>query len=380
MKLGFIADQHIANHKQHGGKLVAGINTRARLCLDTLGDAVGGANEAGVDHLFLSGDLFDNEHPTPQLLAAAQSALSGYGHEPGVTEVHVIPGNHDRVSGEPGDHALGPLLREVVYEKSSAVHLGNDIYAVVLPFMAEPAEVYIPRELARCIPSVGVRIVAVVVHVGIYDPSDTARYPYDVTACADAISLETIRALQKKYDIEYVCAGNWHEYRDFGDGVIQIGALCPTGWDNPSTGDAEPYGSLVIIDTDDASCHRLMIPGPRFFKADSVAELTEMLRSNLLEGGNTFFARVSCAPADIEKTRAGLEALGPQLAAYEIRVDQAAASATARMAARVASSQDVMRDAVAEFLGGIAAPPGCAVEAFRDDVASRVWAHLASSS
>lgn len=97
--ISFIADTHIANHRRFAGESRACINVRCHTTLNSLEQAV----ESARGTLVVLGDIFDTVRPEPQVIAAVQLAL---------WETHttfLLLGNHDMVSTQPGDHALGPL-------------------------------------------------------------------------------------------------------------------------------------------------------------------------------------------------------------------------------------------------------------------------------
>lgn len=275
MRLFCVADVHIGNHRQHGGEVVNGLNERCRAVLGVLRAAVDEVvAQDGV--LVVCGDLYDIMRPEAQVHAETQEILL-----PAMSIV--VKGNHDSDSDEPGDHALGPLVPVATVVDRPAVYvLGEDddrLNLLCVPFQSGEAKNWLPdvlRALAqelRAHEDYDVEAPTVLaVHLGIED-GRTAPF---LRGAADSIKIERLLELCHSEGIDYVFAGNWHDRRRWegktGDGkhlcvVQQIGALVPTGWDNPGL---EGYGGLAEFDTEKwhhGETQRMHeIPGPRFVK------------------------------------------------------------------------------------------------------------------
>ena len=104
MKIGVISDLHYENHKILGGPLEAGVNRR---CAD-IGEAVRTATmEAaarGCHHVVVTGDIFDNQSPSPEVIGQAASDFSR-----SALKLFLMPGNHERSSDTKGHNALAAL-------------------------------------------------------------------------------------------------------------------------------------------------------------------------------------------------------------------------------------------------------------------------------
>jgi len=93
------------------------------------------------------------------------------------------------------------------------------------------------------------------------------------------------------HGLKHYIAGDWHEHRKWQVNdctVVQVGALCPTGWNNPGhTG----YGSLICIT--DGVYSRIEIKGPRFIHGASREDvLKEVLKAK--RAGNTPYVKAAC--------------------------------------------------------------------------------------
>ena len=265
---------------------------RERLVLGTWREALKLANDAGADAMVVAGDVFDTPCPAPWQVgnfAAAARIEAG-------CPVYLMAGNHDvedkwrhalmafPYSGESA--GIGPMggagdvryigldrysLAEgmcealsVPYEPHSA--LGGDWLGGKLKFMQLPSS-------KRGIPK---RIL--ISHLGIAadDSPEYMRHGRDV------ISVSELLALQRSYGISAAFLGNWHGERDFlGDPehrAYQIGALCPTGFDNP--GPQGAYGRILLYDTVAREVRALRARHPTYQMLDAeegIALLTERI-------------------------------------------------------------------------------------------------------
>lgn len=301
VRVGFVADVHLGNHAVMGGPREAGINTRARGILDVLRDAVDRAASLGCSALVVAGDLFDDDHPCPQLLAEAAEVLTAWRTLP----VVLLVGNHDQRSTAAGDHALGPLAHTAgvrvvdaptlvtVTPRGSAsqgtpppsTHPATDayprlVYLACVPYRREAAASVIAEGVAAVMRGVTPHHpLAVVAHAGVIDGSTPAW----LRDAHDALPAETLAAILAGTTREALTdgvrhplprgpriavVGNWHGHAAWGmppedyattphpatvpaplpagPALVQCGALVPTGFDNP--GGAGRYGSLIVWD------------------------------------------------------------------------------------------------------------------------------------
>lgn len=272
MAVSLVADIHLGNlhlSRKIGGRLVAGLNDRAREIAEALCEA---RRRVDPDKpLIIAGDLFDVADPTPELMKAAMDAV-GAGGVDGENTFFLV-GNHDQTSDVPGHNALGPLSHVgYVIEGPWLYDCQDGEQVIFLPFRNIPGRDLVREGLERLKHLLDPQAPKLlVVHLGIEDEST----PPWMRGHNDSILLHELLELMHRYRIEACAAGNWHQYRSWeaqrdGDTyrVAQIGALCPTGWDNPGL---EGYGSLIHW-TPGQPFEREEIPGPRFIADEPVEE------------------------------------------------------------------------------------------------------------
>jgi hypothetical protein len=297
------------------------------------------------DHTFLVlGDLFDTSDPIPQMVAAVQSALPGRG-----PRVILLRGNHDMVSTASGDHALGAFAEEVqIIEAPEQVHVpGVGLVLVLIPFMPGDAREWLPAALASLGPLEGDQRL-LCIHAGIID----AQTPHFLRHAHDAVPLEQVVSLAKKYGIRQVWAGNWHSRRIWNvDGVqvVQVGALCPTGWDNPGF----EYGTLMHWE--DGKVSHEIIPGPRFVKVATSGDLRNALTKRSLLGANRdkLYVRVVADagnPEAVAQARTLVDVLTEDGDAAELELEQTKVQAQAAKAARAARATDTLEEALDAYV------------------------------
>lgn len=262
-KIAFVADVHLANHRRYPGHVESGINGRARLVLDTIEWSAKEARSRDCSAYAVLGDLFDTAKPTPQIIRAAQKALTMAGRN-----VILLLGNHDQVSDQDGDHALGPMtpMADVVDVDDVVPVGGADL--VMVPFRPGKADEWFPEAVKalETKESNGERILCL--HLGIRDEET----PYYLANAEDSISADMLFDVMEHHGIKYAAAGNWHEQRMWqADGMTihQVGTLCPTGFDNPGLTD---YGFMSVWDSETGVFEPIHVPGPRFVKARTEEE------------------------------------------------------------------------------------------------------------
>lgn len=294
MAIHFVADVHVGNHRRFGGGLISGVNLRAAETLDVLKEAVRIANKSG-DTLVVLGDLCDTPRPTPQLLRAIGNALTPDASMSG--PIVLLVGNHDRVSMAENDHALAPLdwIEGVrVVEKPSvmsveASSIMNEQHLVLVPHNPAPAKEWLAQTVAELDPPKGGLLC---IHLGVEDENT----PWFLQGAADSIHVDILRELIDDHELAGVFAGNWHDRRVWegpnGEPIVQVGALVPTGFDNPGL---EGYGSVAHWhDSNQPTlAGRMSVPssgvdfteieGPRFVTCKTVDALEKVLAASTTE-------------------------------------------------------------------------------------------------
>lgn len=357
MKIAFVADVHLGNHKTHGGPVVASLNQRCIRAVEVFGKAVDRAAALGCAGLYVLGDLFDYQRPEAQLIYAVQRILARAGEANMHMKMCLLIGNHDMTSTTPGDHALGPLSPYAsVISKPAVIHVTPDIEVGLVPFMPGKGLDVVTAALdvlwpSPILPKGKTRLLGI--HLGVSDD----RTPPWLQESPDSITVGDLVTEAGAKGVSAVFAGNWHDRR-FWKGttvggfttpsVFQLGALVPTGWDNPGL---NGYGTLGIWEDGDVSYEELA--GPRFIAStlDKVAvdvDVAQKLTPHV-------FVRVTTPPDLLAEGRAALEALG---VAGDVRADATEATVAARMAATVARSADTLEEALAGFVGSMTVPEG----------------------
>ena len=349
MKIAAIADVHVGNHMLDnplGGPLIAGVNSRGHAVLRVLEQAVRQAVEEGATKLFVAGDLMDSTRPTPQLLRGVQLAL-----DVAEIDVHLLVGNHEQGSTEPGDHALTPLSPVVhrIYEHATA----SGDFAFV-PYADCKSGLELLEAGLEGIDLGGDGVL--VTHLGVRD----GRTPPWLKNAHDCVDVSDLHALMGRCGAAVAILGNWHDHRywRFDDGceVIQCGALVPVGWSNPSTVaeltslEEDTYGSLVIVDTAlprGSRVSRVVLPGPRFVQVGSVAKAQEAARIASERGVDLYVEVKASVDAKGEVLR---EVERLELAGSRVTVDQADVRKRVNAAALSARDQQTVERALAEYI------------------------------
>ncbi len=363
MKLAFVADVHLGNHKVYGGAVVAGLNARCRMVLDSLRAAYSMATQENCQALFVDGDLFDTAKPSPQLIAAVQLVI---GQFPGLT-TYIMLGNHDMESAVEGDHALGPLapVAKLITKPTKLRIKGKGVDEVevwAVPFQPGKAEEWLPLVLAEVqgqppalSSASSPKLLAL--HLGLRDKGKTPPWLMDAH---DSVGIEQVQELVQKYELAAVYAGNWHNPEEWiwYDGVrsattplraVQIGTLCPTGFDNPGAS----FGTMAIYDSHkNNGCQVLSVPGPRFFKVEGIDELEELIEK---APGKLTFVRATVEPDDVAASedliKRAVEA--GTLGGGETLAEASEAQVALRQAAGVARSAETVDEAVAGFVASM---------------------------
>lgn len=375
MKIALLADIHVENHRRHGGELVAGVNNRCRLTLDALRVAIGVAEAERVDALVVLGDLFDTDRPSPQVVAAVMRALDA--RREGL-RVIVVAGNHDLRTDAAGDHALAPLYPVVeVVDAPSVVSLGR-FDLLLLPYLAGKSADEIPAALER-FRKTATSPAILCIHAGIADEST----PHYLRDAHDAIHVAALQRAAGACGISHVFAGNWHTPRiwpgqpdrrfpNFAPQVVQVGALVPTGWDNPGMG----YGIVAIFDAITEQVETRTVPGPRFLSATSAAEVRAIAEASRAAGCEAF-VRLTVPPADFETTRFTYRTLPlPGVAVVEVIADAEGRKEEAANAAQAARERVDLAEASAAYVANMPLDEGVDREA----VARMVIGYLGSVS
>lgn len=351
-----VADVHIANHRLLGGLHVGGLNIRACRALEVL-EAAARTCERG-DALAILGDMFDHHHPVPALISGAERALLRGGHP----NTWILAGNHDQSSGVPGDNACAPMLGvATLVEMEWNILWDLDTAALMVPFGTPPLDKIRSAldQAAATVPAWSKAKKRLVLgHFGISQLGDA---PW-MRSAANSVDVEALADLCASRDVDGVAAGDWHKRRHWSYNcvdILQVGALVPTGWDNPGwTG----YGTLARWDG-----HQWLyteLPGPRF--------LTHRVTENELREhpGCQPYLRLEASDSDeAEELREEMQALG---AVVHVDIVDVARKERARKAAAAVRETATVRAALKAYLKQQALPDGVTAQ----HVLDLVEAHL----
>ena len=401
-RVAWLADVHLGNHKAMGGPVDVGMNRRCREGLDVFRRAVALADELGCAAGVVLGDLFDYWRPEPQLIDAVRVVL-----KKARARWYLLVGNHDQVSGRRGDHALAPLRGvATVVDRPALIRVGGQVELALVPFVPErPARDWIAEALGTLELSPYPRSVGV--HAGV---SDASTQPW-LASSLDQIPAQELAALAKRAGARAAFAGNWHSRKTWrlrandqpplrsrsSVDVVQVGALVPTGWDNPGL---EGYGGLAVWEPDrphavtcdldeDCSCGHTgdvsfaEVAGPRFLSVRGLpeaerlfgAEAQEQMRAEGLDEEVCWWrVRATAGAGERDAVVALLRDAG--LAGWEVLPDADEVREEARGAAVAARSAETLDDAVGAFVGSMPLPVGL-TDADRPEVAALVRKYVA---
>ena len=361
MKIDLIADVHIGNHRIFGGGYQHAVNRRCRLVLDTLARVYDG----DADQVVIAGDLFHSDTPTPQILAEVQDIVKK------IPTVMMV-GNHDVRTMTPGDHALAPLAPVArVIDVTTVV---GDL--VLVPFQTGDPLEWLPVELARQ----DVQGKSAILHMGVSDAS-TPEYLRISGGCINVRDLDRIASAA---GLARVFCGDWHKHREWEptpaepvEGVAtpesrstyieQIGALSPTGFDNPGF---VGYGNVTRLDTESVIAHR-EIPGPRFLRYQARADFSRRRWDIAATAGHTVFVSALLPPADVYLATSDLEfSRGcSEIGGFKVLPSVDTALERVKKTTEAAMSASSFEDAIVAYV------KACAFEADTGEIARRVLAY-----
>ena len=357
MMIATVSDLHIGNFPKFGGAYVSGINARCTATLQSLARAVNAANKHECEHFIVNGDVFDTDTPTPQIEAAVISVL-----QPFNGDVHLIVGNHDQRSSAEGDHALGPLAGHRTQGGEILVHevpgtIGQVLFA---PYTKAAVSEWFPELLRVHTPQF------VFAHFGVIDSKTPEFLKHSP---ADACDWETLCSAMRSAGTRLLCVGNWHNPSSWSapsTRIEQVGALTPTGFDNPGPS----FGRVLIVDTDTVKVSATRVAGPRFVKLVWGPDLLSQIAGH----GKHVYAHMEAAPEELPAARAWLKGAGAKAGIKDFTLvpSKAAAISQARAAARATVQASTMREALEAYIAKIPMPEGVS----RASVSNRVQGYL----
>ncbi len=371
VKIAFVADVHCGNHKRFGDQISIGVNRRGELVLGTLHRALGVAVNEHCEVFVVLGDLFDSDHPEPQLIARVQHLFRQASQASGGMRIVCLLGNHESVTSGLGDNALGPLSDVADIADVPIHHSASGVDVWLVPFTpGVPALGYISAALDGLEGSRLKRTTRTVLalHCGIRDE----HTPPWLKTATNSIDVKSLVALCVQHKISQVVAGDWHSRREWlGNShpsvvsVLQVGTLCPTGF---SDAGFQGFGNLAIWEDNGKPPKQIEIPGPRFIKT-SEAELAPILDKRITmaraigKGGgehNQLFVSWTRPATDLLRAQERLDyakRLG-HIVDGEVLADEQESEIAARTAAQRASSAATLDEALDGFCQAMQLEPG----------------------
>lgn len=324
------------------------MNRRCRDALDALSEAVRIANAHEADAIVSLGDLFDGVTPNPQMIAAVMKIMEGG------PQWYVLKGNHEMVSEREGDHSLIPLypIAEVV-DVPELVRVDENVHLAMVPYRSGRAENWLPDAFDE-LPKLDDDEYAIAcVHLGIADV-DT---PLHLEHAHDAVDVSFLREQMDRLGIAWAAAGNWHERKQWGGkppDVVQVGTLCPTGFNNPGFDD---YGWMAIWGDDwpepyPFGFRSFRVAGPRFAKVRSFDAYTEAVARAEDSDGIKLYVELVVPAEDVPRANEMIlaDAKEGKLVAGGALPDRGDDDRRAREVARVASSAEHLAESLAEHV------------------------------
>lgn len=366
--VAFLSDVHVGNHRGFGGEMHSGVNDRCRLVLDTLHRALSVAEAVAVDAVVILGDLLDSPKPTPQVLGATMATLIPAG------SAALLLGNHEITSFDANDHALFPFESHDVYDVPE-IHFAGGVLIPHREATIEWIRAGFDAALVDAHHSDSeLHIKWVGIHAGISD--------VDTPDFLEGIPATDLLKFAEKEQVR-VFAGDWHNSQTWGGSlqnekrrsVVQCGALCPTGFDNPGL----DYGYVWFYDTKDDFVWNEIIPGPRFFSHDfeklDLKKLKRALRTVAEDTeGYTFFIKLRAKPDQLSDAMSCARKMRAWKNVGGVRVepDGEALHRKARSAAAAARSGETLEESLQEYLRFLDIPKGVS----RKRVGERVRRYL----
>jgi hypothetical protein len=172
----------------------------------------------------------------------------------------------------------------------------------------------------------------ILAHCGIVDEYT----PFFLKEDKNAIYIDKLRQLKKEFP-HFVgfAAGDWHERKHWHSAhgssldILQVGALVPTGWDNPG---GHGYGTLATWVSANEGWSWRVLAGPRFVGALATEEESNDDDAEVaLAYRNIPFVRLRVPLAEVAEARARCEAV-EGLGGYTIEVVKEDKVSTAEVA------------------------------------------------
>lgn len=258
-KLAVVADVHVHNH---GAAVdppgVDGLNLRATQTLRVMERAVEKAAGEECTHLVVAGDLLHVPRPEPAIVHAIGRVFQ-QATDAGM-DVVLLRGNHEESGARIGGARVAWSALDVfAYQPRVFIIDSFQEQHFSIGSERQTSVAFVPAgqewQMEDAPPA---RII--IAHVGLSDES----MPNYLRGGLDVAKLYKLLSVGRSGPLLFL-AGDFHSHKRwvFGEhDYVQIGALVPTGWNNPGIAS---YGSVIIVDTSNPKAwYRHVLEGPRF--------------------------------------------------------------------------------------------------------------------
>jgi hypothetical protein len=354
MRIALVADCHLGNHKRFAGASTRSLNQRCRHAIDVFGRACDLAIEEKCALFAVLGDLVDYSRAEPQLLAEIMREVRERADQ---LRFLLLVGNHEQDSDEAGDHSLGAFgFDATVIDAPTIVPLDKPHDLLLVPHSAAAP---FPQRLASALASVPSPLAGARRILGIHAGVADEETPPFLKGASDSIHVRALATQMQKHGVAMAFAGNWHNHQHWsnplgpvgGFDVVQLGALVPTGFDNPGM---DGYGTVAIYDTATGGTALHFLEGPRFLVARGMKELAKLV------GGphpkyQRVYARVEVQKEELQDALKAVNKAKEKgiVFAAEVTVDSTDRIVAARAAAGAARSATTLEAALEGFVSNM---------------------------
>lgn len=337
-----------------------GLNTRAEQIVRCVGAVLRQAEKHACQRVVFLGDIFETHKPS----IALQHALAEQLVSTSASTILMV-GNHDRISMSPDDHALAMFKHLPATKVIQASSITDDL--VMIPWSTNNVTDEIHARLSHAnadFPKV------LCLHAGLYDKSEAPRAEQGNRDAHDAIEVNSLVKICRRYNIRRVFSGHWHAHREYTHGpeltITQLGALVPSGFNNAEH--TSRYGQCVVVD-EHLNVTPVQISGPRFLRATTLKGVQELVTMH--EGYKPYIS-VKANVADMPLMR---DYLTDQLSEGTIGgfIVEPSASSLQELATnvRVSVSKTSAEDAITDYISEMA--PDADIAALASKVAITAW-------
>lgn len=338
MKYAVLSDIHAHNWSVFSHTLPTGVNNRLQIILSEMIRAADTLQKEGGNVMVLAGDLFHTRGVMdPEVLNPVRATVSAI-LEMGI-DIYAIPGNHDLKSRDTNELSsaiqnleqisiTGGVFR--VVNKPCFIHAGVDL-AFVPWFDKNEDLLEAITELSENKDWQPAKA-HLFIHAGIDG----------VLSGSPATGLTSTKLAS--YGFQRVFAGHYHNHKDFGDGVVSIGATTHHNW-----GDIGTRAGFLIVD---AAANTIKFHDTRAPKFVDISGLDEDEVSMTAPDNYVRFRGPAMTNEQVNELREGLKKMG----ALGVSIEVPRTTTITRSTAPVKTVST--RDSIANFVDAETVAPG----------------------